>query len=75
MSGVVDRNGQQWEHCNECGDFHRFPQDLGHQRPDAQWRYGRMLCVKCVDAGLRARTIKFRSITPAPSWKCVKVEA
>lgn len=21
MSGVVDSTGQQWEHCNHCGDF------------------------------------------------------
>ena len=21
MSGVVDKNGQQWERCDECGDW------------------------------------------------------
>jgi len=21
MGGVVDKNGQQWERCNECGDY------------------------------------------------------
>lgn len=72
MSGVVI-DGQQWEHCNACGEFRRFPQDLGHEKPSSVHLYGRMLCVKCVDAGLRAGTIKFRQITPASSWKRVKV--
>lgn len=21
MSGVIDDDGQQWEHCNHCGEF------------------------------------------------------
>ena len=24
MSGVIDKNGQQWEPCNECGDYVRI---------------------------------------------------
>jgi hypothetical protein len=73
MSGVVDHNNQQWEHCMACGDFKKFPQDLGHEKPTTHHTYGRMLCVTCVDKGLRNRTIKFRSIIPAPSWKQVMV--
>jgi hypothetical protein len=28
MSGVIDRDGQQWEHCNGCGELRRFPEGL-----------------------------------------------
>lgn len=73
MSGVIDDNGQQWEHCNRCVKLFRFPQSLGYQKPNTQYPHGRMLCVHCVDAVLRAREVKFRQIEPAPDWKCVKV--
>jgi hypothetical protein len=73
MSGVIDDKGQQWEHCHGCHGFFRFPQALGYEKPNTKFPYGRMLCVVCVDKGLRARTIKFRSITPAPEWQQVRV--
>jgi hypothetical protein len=69
MSGVVDDDGQQWEHCNGCGKFFRFPQNLGYEKPTAAHSSGRDLCVKCVDEGIQARTIKFGNIVPAPAWK------
>lgn len=75
MSGVVDSKGQQWEHCGKCHDFFKFPQSLGYEKPSAQFKYGRMLCVTCVDKLLKAREVKFRQIVPAPDWKCVKVTA
>jgi len=67
MSGVVV-DGQQWEHCNKCARFVRFPQDLGYEVPTEQYNCGRDLCVKCVDAGIRAGEIRFEDIVPAPSW-------
>lgn len=73
MSGVVDLNGQQWEHCNVCEKFVKFPQDLGYEKPTEYHRLGRMLCVKCVDAGIRERVILFENVVPAPSWRTVEV--
>lgn len=54
MSGVVDRNGQQWEHCCECHGFVKF-QHLVYEKPGtvknpdgtAKFRYGRDLCKPC----------------------------
>ena len=69
MSGVVDNNGQQWEHCGDCYTFIRFPQNLGYEKPTKTWEYGRMLCVSCVDKGIRAGEIEFENIRPAPEWR------
>ena len=76
MSGVVDNNGQQWEHCNAHPKpaMFKFPQSLGYEKPSTAWPYGRMLCVTCVDRLLRAREIKFRQIVPAPDWRQVVVK-
>lgn len=69
MSGVIDSKGQQWEHCGCCGKFIKFPQNLGYEKPTAKWKYGRDLCVSCVDTGIRAGEIEFENIIPAPSWQ------
>lgn len=68
MSGVIDDKGQQWEHCNGCGAFVKFPQNLGYEKPTKAHSCGRDLCVKCVDLGIRGGKIKFRNIVPASSW-------
>jgi hypothetical protein len=47
MSGVIDKNGQQWEHCNACGAWVKF-QDLAYEPPSEEHKYGRDLCPKCV---------------------------
>mgnify|MGYP000243387515 CR=1 FL=1 len=63
MSGVVDEKGQQWEHCNCCGKFVRFPQDLGYEEPSDEHKYGRDLCTKCTNEAPDIERIR-----PAPSW-------
>jgi hypothetical protein len=63
MSGVIDDNGQQWEHCNSCGEFKRFPENLGYEPPTPQYQYGRMLCIKCANTSPNLELIE-----PAPSW-------
>jgi hypothetical protein len=66
MSGIVDDSGQQWERCNGCGTFTRFPQALGYEKPKKATPYGRMLCVKCANTAPNIRAIK-----PAPEWRAV----
>ena len=46
MSGVIDDNGQQWEHCNDCGDFVEI-ELLAYEAPTEEYLYGRDLCPKC----------------------------
>ncbi len=72
MSGVID-NGVQWEHCNGDGKFFRLD-DLGYEKPSKKFKYGRMLCVKCVDAGIRSGIIDFNDIVPAKTWEMVVVK-
>lgn len=68
MAGVIDENGQQWEKCNICGEFIRFPQDLGFVKPRKNHPYGTDICVKCVDIQIRTGKISFNWVTPAPTW-------
>lgn len=75
MSGVIDGNGQQWEHCGICHEFVKFPQNLGYVKPTKKNPYGMDICVKCVDKEIRARRIAFRNVVPAPSWQTVKIDA
>lgn len=72
MSGVIDGKGQQWEHCGKCHEFVRFPQNLGYQKPNNQYKYGRDLCIKCTDDGIQSGEIKFEEIIPAPSWEILE---
>lgn len=67
MSGVIDPDGTQWEHCNCCGKFVKID-NLGYQKPSAKWPHGRDLCVKCVDTLIQSREVKFRDISPARGW-------
>jgi len=48
MSGVIDEKGQQWEHCNNCGDFVKI-QNLRYEQPTEKYDYGRDLCSKCYE--------------------------
>jgi hypothetical protein len=69
VSGVIV-DGQQWEHCNCCGKFVRFPQNLGYEKPsEFNNNRSRDICVKCVDTGIRAGDIDFDDIVPADEWK------
>ncbi len=46
MSGVVDKNGQQWERCNRCGRWVQF-QLLHYEQPSEKYEFGRDLCPTC----------------------------
>lgn len=46
MSGVIDNNGVQWEHCNECTNYVRIDL-LMYEQPSADHKYGRDLCKTC----------------------------
>ncbi len=63
MSGVIDKTGQQWERCNECGKFVRFPQNLGYQPHSLKWNGP---CSICIDCANKAPNIE--AIVPAPDW-------
>lgn len=69
MSGVVDDKGQQWEHCNGCGKFKRYPQSLGYQKPSKKYPYGRMLCLECVN---KLSHWHLARIVPAPEWQQIR---
>jgi hypothetical protein len=76
MSGVVDANGQKWEHCYECRAFVAFPQSLGYVKPTSKFRpgYWHHVCVKCADKLIRSGAVRFSDIQPAPNWKRTLVE-
>lgn len=46
MAGVIDNSGQQWEHCNNCGDWTKI-QSLRYEQPSDGHPYGRDLCAFC----------------------------
>ncbi len=46
MSGVIDDNGQQWEHCNACYKYVRIDR-LMYEPPSSEHEYGRDLCPQC----------------------------
>jgi hypothetical protein len=61
MSGVVDENGQQWEHCHTCGVFVRFPQSLGYTEG-----YAAHICRGCAN---QLPLAQLQKVIPAPNWK------
>ncbi len=46
MSGVIDENGQQWEHCSHCSRWVKI-QNLRYEQPSPKHEYGRGLCNRC----------------------------
>jgi hypothetical protein len=46
MSGVIDDNGIQWEHCNSCGKFVEIDH-LFYEYPNNVNLNGRDLCEDC----------------------------
>jgi len=46
MSGVIDEDGQQWEHCHACGGWEQI-ELLTYEEPTEEFEYGRDLCVPC----------------------------
>lgn len=72
MSGVII-DGQQWEHCNVCAGWVKFPQNLGYVKPSATRPGGLDICAKCVDAKIKSGDIHFDEVRPAPSWAVYEV--
>jgi hypothetical protein len=46
MSGVIDEDGTQWEHCNICGDFEKIG-ELRYEQPSERFPHGRDVCRGC----------------------------
>lgn len=57
MSGVIDRNGVQWERCNNCLAFVKI-QALGYEQPSEQYPHGRDLCPRCARGSAKTRAIR-----------------
>lgn len=64
MSGVIDKNGVQWEHCNICFDMVRLD-NLGYEPPTKDYPHGRDVCIHCTN------TVKglLTKVQPAKGWK------
>lgn len=48
MSGVIDENGVQWEHCGVCGEFVDI-RTLSYEQPSERFKYGRDIGPCCVN--------------------------
>ena len=46
MSGVIDEDGTQWEHCSLCSKFVRI-EELKYEEPSINHPYGLDLCNRC----------------------------
>ena len=68
MSGVIDNNGQQWEHCTACSKYVRID-DLGFLKPGLSpaFPHGADLCIQCVVAD----DALVQMVIPARTWKPV----
>lgn len=62
MSGVIDKDGVQWEHCNECGKFVKI-QELGYQPHSLKWNGPCDICLECAN-----KAPNIEQIIPAQSW-------
>jgi len=62
MSGVIDANGQQWEHCNVCSKWTKI-ENLGYEPPTPAHEQGRDICLECTN-----KHSNIESIKPAPGW-------
>jgi hypothetical protein len=56
MSGVIDDNGVQWEHCHGCGEFVQI-ELLLYEEKSAGHPYGRDLCPKCAGSDAKPETL------------------
>ena len=57
MSGVIDKDGQQWERCNCCGKFVKI-ETLRYEVPSTEYKYGRDLCKRCAEGNPPAKKIE-----------------
>ncbi len=67
MSGVIDSNGQQWEHCSGCGEWVKI-QALGYLKPINRLDCGADLCIDCANILIQCAIITEKGISPANSW-------
>lgn len=74
MSGVIDGNGQQWEHCNGCGAFIKI-QHLGYLKPTDRLNCGADLCIGCTNTLLACGLVEEQGIQPAAGWIPVREAA
>ena len=72
MCGIIDEKGRQWERCCECNRFTLFSM-LGYQKPCAEHKHGRDLCVICADKLILSRRVDFNNIVPAKAWETVEI--
>lgn len=68
MSGVIDGNGVQWEHCSLCGKSVRLD-DLGYVPPHRGYPYGQDICLECTNVHPNIEMIQ-----PAAKWVAVVSE-
>jgi hypothetical protein len=64
MSGVIDKNGQQWERCNRCAGFVEI-ESLLYEDASEEFDYGRDICSPCYFAML----IGGPKTLPKEQWK------
>lgn len=62
MSGVIDDDGQQWERCNECGEFTKL-EELGFQPFSEKWQGPCDICIACAN-----KAPNIEDIEPGRSW-------
>jgi hypothetical protein len=68
MSGVIDKTGQQWEHCCQCGDFTKL-EELHYAYSPAWPKYMAVdLCDACFNKNHKHYTHRFTVIN---NWKHV----
>ena len=61
MSGVIDENGVQWEHCNVCGEMVRLD-NLGYL-PKSEEHVGVDICLACTN-----KSEWLEEVVPAKKW-------
>ena len=70
MSGIIDSNGVQWEHCTCCNKSVRLD-DLGYESPRLKYPHGRDICIDCVIKGIEDGSILVENIIPSNNWIAV----
>lgn len=65
MSGIIDNNGIQWEHCNVCGASTELS-NLGYLPPNKNYAHGLDICIKCVNTLSQS---DIRKVIPSTSWQ------
>lgn len=64
MSGVIDSNGVQWEHCSICGKMHRI-ENLGYLPPSTKHPHGLDIGLCCINTLTQSQ---IRLVEPGSNW-------